>query len=45
MWMTEFQGPAPKNLEPHLTMMLNIQTQWAAPAEETKIDQTNPELT
>lgn len=44
MWMTEFQGPAQKNLEPHLTMMLNIQTQWAVPAEETKIDKQTQSL-
>lgn len=34
--MTEFQGPAPNKLEPHLTMLLNIQTQWPAPPEETE---------
>lgn len=42
MWMTEFQGPASNKLEPHLTMMLNIQTQWAVPPEET--ERSNTEL-
>lgn len=37
MWMPEFQGPTPNKLEPHLTIMLNIQTQWAVPPEETEI--------
>lgn len=38
--MPDVQGPAPKDFEQHIATTLNIQTQWAVPAKETKRDQS-----